>query len=95
MLAFAAGWGWPGLFNFAVVARNRRAVAAATGITQGGVYVGASLGPVAFGLLASGSSFEVAWITTAAFALLAGTLVAIARPAPAPRAPASEQSAAI
>ena len=95
MLAFAAGWGWPGLFNFAVVARNRRAVAAATGITQGGVYVGASLGPVAFGLLASGFSFEVAWITTAAFALLAGTLVAIARPAPAPRAPASEQSAAI
>ena len=95
MLAFAAGWGWPGLFNFAVVARNRRAVAAATGITQGGVYVGASVGPVAFGLLASGFSYEVAWITTAAFALVAGTLVAIARPSPAAPVHTSERSAAV
>ena len=95
MLAFAAGWGWPGLFNFAVVARNRRAVAAATGITQGGVYVGASVGPVAFGLLASGFSYEVAWITTAAFALVAGTLVAIARPSPTAPVHTSERSAAV
>ena len=95
MLAFAAGWGWPGLFNYAVVARNRRAVAAATGITQGGVYVGASVGPVAFGLLAGGVSYEVAWITTAIFALAAGTLVAIARPSPTAPVHASEGRAAI
>lgn len=94
LLAFAAGWGWPGLFNFAVVARNRRAVAAATGITQGGIYVGAAVGPVAFGLIASALSFEAAWIMTAVLALLAGTLVAIARPAPAAAAASDAASAA-
>ena len=36
LLAFAAGWGWPGLFNFAVVKTSPGAPAAATGITQTG-----------------------------------------------------------
>ncbi|HEX2742210.1 MAG TPA: MFS transporter, partial [Rubrobacter sp.] len=36
LLAFGAGWGWPGLFNFAVVKTNPGAPAAATGITQTG-----------------------------------------------------------
>jgi hypothetical protein len=36
LLAFGAGWGWPGLFNFAVVLTSPRAPAAATGITQTG-----------------------------------------------------------
>src|SRR5215203_4922564 len=31
ILAFGAGWGWPGLFNFAVVKSNQGAPAAATG----------------------------------------------------------------
>ena len=83
LLAFGAGWGWPGLFNFAVVARNRRAVAAATGITQGGVYVGAALGPLSFGLIAGELSFTTAWIVVAALALISGAIVAIARPGPA------------
>lgn len=86
LVAFGPGWGWPGLFNFAVVARNRRAVAAATGITQGGIYVGAALGPAAFGLVASRFSFEVAWLGTAVLALAAASLVALTRPAPAPAA---------
>ena len=93
LLAFGAGWGWPGLFNFAVVSRNRHAVAAATGITQGGIYVGAALGPATFGLLASRLSFAFAWTLTAGLALVAGTLVAVARPAPAPQATARERTA--
>ena len=42
LVAFALGWGWPGLFNLAVVENHREAPAAATGITQTGIYVGAS-----------------------------------------------------
>ncbi|HEV2124821.1 MAG TPA: MFS transporter, partial [Chloroflexota bacterium] len=46
VLAFGAGWGWTGLFNFAVVKTNPRVPAAATGITQTGASSGAALGPL-------------------------------------------------
>ena len=42
VIAFAIGWGWPGLFNLAVVDLNREAPGAATGVTQTGIYVGAA-----------------------------------------------------
>ena len=36
LVAFALGWGWPGLFNLAVVDRHREAPGAATGVSQTG-----------------------------------------------------------
>ena len=75
LLAFAAGWGWPGLFNFAVVKTSPGAPAAATGITQTGASGGAAVGPLVFGLVAEGASFDVAWLVCGAFAL--GALAAI------------------
>jgi MFS family permease len=71
MLAFGAGWGWPGLFNLAVVRDYFSAPAMATGVTQTGVYVGAGLGPVIFGLIADHGGYHVAWIFTAGVALAA------------------------
>jgi MFS family permease len=79
LLAFGGGWAWPGLFNFAVVTRNPNAPAAATGVTQTGVYVGAAAGPVSFGALAGAVSYDAAWALLAALALLAATLAVIAR----------------
>jgi predicted MFS family arabinose efflux permease len=79
LVAFTLGWGWPGLFNLAVVDRHRSAPAAATGITQAGIYVGAAAGPAAFGLLVSGAGFSFAWVLMAATALLAAFAVAIAQ----------------
>lgn len=73
-LAFGAGWGWPGLFNLSVVARNPEAPAAATGITQTGIYIGAGAGPLAYGALASASSFETAWTVMGVLALAAAAL---------------------
>ena len=75
LLAFAAGWGWPGLFNFAVVKTSPGAPAAATGITQTGASGGAAVGPLVFGLVAETTSYEVAWLVCGAFAL--GALAAI------------------
>ncbi|MDA3033187.1 MAG: MFS transporter [Actinomycetota bacterium] len=40
--AFAFGWAWPGLFNLSVVRNNRSAPAAATGVSQVGVFIGAA-----------------------------------------------------
>lgn len=66
VLAFAAGWGWPGLFNFTVVRLNPNAPAAATAITQTGVFVGGVVGPATFGRIADVVSYERAWLAAAA-----------------------------
>ena len=76
--AFALGWGWPGLFNLAVVANHREAPAAATGITQSGIYVGASLGPLGYGLLAEGMGYGAAWAAVGAMSLAGAVVMAVA-----------------
>lgn len=76
LLAFGLGWGWPGLLNLSVVSRHIDAPAAASGITQSGVYAGAAGGPIAFGLLASAVSLAAAWVATGAVALIAAGLAA-------------------
>jgi MFS family permease len=62
LVAFGSGWAWPGLFNLAVVRMNPAAPAAATGITQTGVYVGALAGPVVFGLVVEAAGYPTAWV---------------------------------
>jgi predicted MFS family arabinose efflux permease len=71
MLAFGAGWGWHGLFNFAVVKYNRNAPAAATGITQTGAAAGSAVGPFLFGVLLESTSYGTAWLSAGAAALVA------------------------
>ena len=65
LLAFSMGWGWVGVFFFAIVRLNPGAPAAATGITQTGVYVGALAGPVLFGLLVEANGYPLAWVLAA------------------------------
>lgn len=76
--AFGLGWAWPGLFNLAVVRNNPDAPARSTGITQTGIYAGAVLGPVAFGVVADRWGFGPAWALSASWSLIAalGALVA-------------------
>lgn len=78
-VAFAAGWGWPGLFTFIVANQNPHAPAAATGVTQAGVFGGAVLGPLAFGFLASSVSYTAAWRAGAAAQLMGAMLILLAR----------------
>lgn len=75
LIAFGLGWGWNGLFHFAVVNSNRDAPAAATGVTQSGIYAGAALGPALFGLIAGEVSFAAAWATSATFMLTAAIVI--------------------
>jgi MFS family permease len=77
-VAFALGWGWPGLFNLAVVDLNRNAPGAATGVTQTGIYVGAAAGPAVYGVLSAETSYSVAWVVSGALCLLAALAFAYA-----------------
>ncbi len=75
LVAFTLGWGWPGLFNLAVVDSHRETPASATGVSQTGIYVGAAGGPAAFGALAAGAGYGTAWLAVALTTLLsAGVL---------------------
>lgn len=78
-VAFGAGWAWPGLFNLAIVRLNPGAPAAATGITQTGVYIGALAGPILFGLAIDTVGYELAWIGAAVSSLGAAIGMVIGR----------------
>lgn len=74
-IGFGAGWAWPGLLNFAVARLNPGRVASATSFTQTGIYLGGSLGPLLFGLLAQQSGLASAWLAAGACAITAGLLL--------------------
>jgi cyanate permease len=78
-LAFGAGWGWPGLFNLAVVRAHPSAPATASGITQTGTYIGAVAGPVVFGGVVEAASYRAAWILAGACALAGAAAIAYGR----------------
>jgi MFS family permease len=78
LLAFAMGWGWVGVFFFAVVRLNSDAPGAATGLVQTGDFIGSLVGPVLFGTLASGDSYRIAWFAAAVLAVLGATVTAVA-----------------
>ncbi|MEU8232377.1 MFS transporter [Actinoplanes sp. NPDC048967] len=76
VLGFGLGWAWPGLMNFAVVRLHPQAPAAATSITQTGVYAGGCIGPLGLGTLAAAAGYPAMW-TVAGIAMLwaAGAMV--------------------
>jgi predicted MFS family arabinose efflux permease len=76
LLGFTFGWGWSGLFTFAVVKDNPDAPAAAWGIAQTGKFIGAAIGPIVFGIVADRVSFSAAfWMSTVALLLAAALMI--------------------
>ncbi|WP_406106872.1 MFS transporter [Micromonospora globbae] len=75
VLGFGLGWAWPGLMNFAVVRLHPQAPAAATSITQTGVYAGGCLGPLGLGAVAARAGYPAMWGTAAVSMLLAAALM--------------------
>ena len=76
LVGFAGGWIWPVFTNYGIVRSNAGRAAAATGITQTGVYVGVFVGPLASGVLIERAGYGPMWIVTAA-AVAIGATVAI------------------
>jgi predicted MFS family arabinose efflux permease len=74
-IGFGLGWAWPGLLNFAVVRMHPQAPAAATSITQTGVYAGGALGPIGLGMVAGHASYPAMWLVAAASMLVAAALM--------------------
>jgi predicted MFS family arabinose efflux permease len=79
LLGFGFGWAFPGLVNVAVVQLHPQTPAAATSITQTGVYAGGCAGPLAFGATATVSGYPTAWLGAAVAMLLAAGLILLGR----------------
>ncbi|MEM7337820.1 MAG: MFS transporter [Actinomycetota bacterium] len=75
IVAFAAGWSWPALFNYAVVRTNPDGAAQATGVTQTGVYIGVFTGPILMGLLVESWGYELGWTVIATSMLVGATIM--------------------
>lgn len=75
VLAYGASWGWPGLFNYAIVRQSRAAPSAATGVTQSGLFAGQLVGPPAFGWIVERASYRLAWAVFAGLLVLAALLL--------------------
>jgi MFS family permease len=79
LLGFGFGWAFPGLVNVAVVQLHPHAPAAATSITQTGVYAGGCAGPLAFGATAAAHGYPAAWLGGAVAMLIAAGLILLGR----------------
>ncbi|MCG5444842.1 MFS transporter [Micromonospora sp. NIE79] len=77
VLGFGLGWAWPGLMNFAVVRLHPQSPAAATSITQTGVYAGGCLGPLSLGPFAAHLGYPAMWSIAAVAMLLAAALMLV------------------
>lgn len=78
-VAFAAGWGWPGLLQMTVVLRHPHAPGAASGVLLAATRAGGALGPVLFGLVVAHASYSMAWTASAAVLVLAAGSILVAR----------------
>lgn len=76
LVAFGTGWVWPIFTNYGVVRANPAAAAAATGVTQTGVYVGVFVAPLATGWMIETGGYPTMWSVVAASAVV-GSLVLI------------------
>ena len=77
VLGFGLGWSWPGLMNFAVVRLHPQAPAAATSITQTGVYAGGCIGPLTLGALAATAGYPAMWTAAAVAMVSAAALMVV------------------
>ncbi|MGH3344469.1 MAG: hypothetical protein ACRDPK_16695, partial [Carbonactinosporaceae bacterium] len=87
LTGYGIGWGWAGLFNYAVVRTHPAQPGRATGLTHAAASAGACAGPLAFGVLAAEAGYPLAWAVSGATLLLAvGLIMAGRRMLPQPRA---------
>ena len=78
-LAFGAGWGWAGLFHYAVVRSRSDAPAAATGAVLTGMRTGGIVGPATFGFIVERAGYRTAWWAMASVTLVSVGLMLLGR----------------
>ncbi len=79
IIAFGLGWGFNGLFWYALLRLNRQAPGKVTGLVMPGGMLGGFLGPLAFGWLADTYSYALAWGVAASWGLCGALIILLGR----------------
>ena len=66
--------------NYAIVTANRRNAAAATGLTQTGVYVGVFSAPIVTGRIIDSAGYPTMWLVVASVGVIAAIGAVILSP---------------
>lgn len=77
LVAYGAAWSWPGVVHLGVVETHPADVGAASGIAQTGMFLGATIGPGMFGIVADSASFATAWTICFGAALAGAALIGL------------------
>ena len=76
LLAYGAGWGWPGLMMYSIAHHYQGATGRVTGRIQTGMMLGGVMGPLLFAILQERWGYRAGWISVAAASAL-GALMAM------------------
>jgi predicted MFS family arabinose efflux permease len=74
-IAFIMTTGWPGLIHLALIERHPRNPSSATGTIMTGIFLGAMIGPLSFGLVVGGHGYAVAWLVPATWAAAGSAII--------------------
>ncbi|NND84059.1 MAG: MFS transporter [Acidimicrobiia bacterium] len=77
VLAYATGWGWPGLLTFTVVQANTGTAARSSSFTQAGIFLGAGLSPLVLGVVAESAGLSAIWPVAAGALVVAAAAVSV------------------
>lgn len=75
LLAFGAGWAWPGLLVFSVAQEFADNPGSATGLLETGGFIGCAVGPLLVGALATHATYTAAWSSIAALMVVGSLLL--------------------
>lgn len=79
VVAFGLGWGFNGLFWYALLRLNRQAPGRITGLVMPGGMLGGFLGPLIFGWIVDTSGYGVAWSVAAVWGICGAGIIMLAR----------------
>jgi MFS family permease len=79
VFAFTFGWGFPGLFWYAIVRQSQARPAQVTGILMPGPMFGGVAGPIAFGWMVERFGYGPSWLVVAGWMLVSAALMLLGR----------------
>jgi len=79
IVAFGLGWGFNGLFWYALLRLNRQAPGRITGLVMPGGMLGGFLGPLIFGWIVDTSGYGVAWTVAGVWGICGAAIIMVAR----------------